>query len=292
MKKYKQIMPIAGDDKISLQFGRVPLSVMEFVNKDKWSIAYYEQDDSTNRRSEDAKYLPGLKQSEFSSAVAEFVYRYWSMQGSVVVDPFAGRATRAVIADKLNRKYFGYEISPKTYYESKNHFKKVGVSPTLYLSDGVWLSKTENDFAHLVFTCPPYWNLEKYESVQGQLADKQTYKDFLEQIDKSISNIHRVLKPGGFVAWVVADWRDGSGYKQFSNDSINLFKKNKLIPHDTIIIKNNSPFAAFQVGKCAAKRITSKIHEYLLVFRKEGELDLTGLEPDDYLKKQKKFFDI
>jgi hypothetical protein len=34
------------------------------------------------------------------------------------------------------------------------------------------------------------------------------------------------------------------------------------------LIKNFSPFAALQMGKVAAKRYTSKIHEYLLVFRK------------------------
>jgi DNA modification methylase len=30
------------------------------------------------------------------------------------------------------------------------------------------------------------------------------------------------------------------------------------------------PFAAVQAGKCAAKRYTSKVHEYCLVFRKGG----------------------
>jgi DNA modification methylase len=292
MKQYKHIMPVAEDDKVSTQFGRVPMSIMEFTNEKKWEIAYYPQDETTNRRSENAKYLPGLKQSEFSSAVAEFVYKYWSMKNSIVVDPFAGRATRGVIACKLGRKYYGYEISPKTFRESSEHFKRVGVKPEIYLANGCRLDLTPNEFAHLVFTCPPYWNLEKYEKVKNQLSDLKSYESFLEQIDEAISNIYRVLRPGGFVAWVVADWRDGTGFKQFSYDSIRLFKENNLIPHDTIIIKNHSPFAAFQVGKCAARRITSKTHEYLLIFRKEGELNLTGLESDDYLENQKKFFNI
>ena len=34
------------------------------------------------------------------------------MKNSIVVDPFAGRSTRAVISSKLERKYYGYEISP------------------------------------------------------------------------------------------------------------------------------------------------------------------------------------
>tara|TARA_Y100000361_G_C10931652_1_gene224193 strand:+ start:103 stop:273 length:171 start_codon:yes stop_codon:yes gene_type:complete len=37
-------------------------------------------------------------------------------------------------------------------------------------------------------------------------------------------------------------------------------------------MKNDTIFAALQMGKCASKRYTSKVHEYILVFRKEGEL--------------------
>jgi hypothetical protein len=90
----------------------------------------------------------------------------------------------------------------------------------------------------------------------------------------------------------VCDWRDGSGYHQFGSDSIQLFKNNGLIPHDTVIIKNNSPFAALQAGKAASKRITSKIHEYILVFRKPGELDLNGLKMSEINESATEFFEL
>ena len=37
-----------------------------------------------------------------------------------------------------------------------------------------------------------------------------------------------------------------------------------------------------QIGKVAAKRYTSKIHEYILVFKKEGELKY----PSEDIRKQ------
>lgn len=290
-KTYKKLLPFKDDAKVITQFGTLPLSVMEFVNKDSWSSAYYEQDKSEQRRSDDVKYLAGLGMSEFSSAVCEFILKYWSLRNSNVVDPFAGRATRAVITSKLKRNYFGYEVSPSTYKRNLEHFKKVGVNPTLYLSDGCALEKTKDEFAHLVMTCPPYGNLEKYESCDNQLSDISDYNEFLHQIKCCALNIERVLKPGGFLCWVCGDWRDAKGFRQFSNDSINIFKLSKMIPHDTIIIKNISPFAPLQAGKCASKRISSKVHEYLLVFRKEGDLDITGLKEDDINEKSNKFFE-
>ena len=51
-----------------------------------------------------------------------------------------------------------------------------------------------------------------------------------------------------------------------------MFTKSGLILHDIIVMKNDTIFAALQMGKCASKRYTSKVHEYILVFRKEGEL--------------------
>tara|TARA_B110001450_G_C17423183_1_gene400750 strand:- start:476 stop:649 length:174 start_codon:yes stop_codon:yes gene_type:complete len=41
-------------------------------------------------------------------------------------------------------------------------------------------------------------------------------------------------------------------------------------------MKNDTIFAALQMGKCASKRYTSKVHEYILVFRKEGELEYSS----------------
>jgi hypothetical protein len=47
----------------------------------------------------------------------------------------------------------------------------------------------------------------------------------------------------------------------------------KLKHHDTVIMENQSPFASLQLGKVAANRYTSKIHEFILVFKKEGVLN-------------------
>ena len=51
-----------------------------------------------------------------------------------------------------------------------------------------------------------------------------------------------------------------------------MFTKSGLKLHDIIVMKNDTIFASTQMGKCASKRYTSKVHEYILVFRKEGEL--------------------
>ena len=273
---YKKVLPFSDDMKVKDQFGWLPLSVVEpdKASKIKWKDAYLDDGMKEKRRSDDAKYLPGLGFSEFHAGMTENMLMYWSMDNSVVVDPFSGRLTRAFISSKMGRKYYGYDISPTTVKRVKVHLEQHDSDATIYCDDGCKMKQTPDDFADLVMTCPPYHQLEKYESVDGQLSDIKKYSEFLDMIELCGTNINRVLKPGGFCIWVCGDWRESGKFRNFHSDTIKLFEKAGLITHDIMIMKNISPFAALQAGKVASKRYTSKVHEYVLVFRKEGELEI------------------
>ena len=283
-KEYKKVLPLKDDVKVVDQIGWLPLSVIEPSRKSKarWRNAYLNDGLDEQRRSDDAKYLSGLGFSEFHAGLIEDILHYWSTVDSVVVDPFAGRVTRAFVSSKLGRKYYGYDIAPKTVERVKKHLDSYNIDATIYLENGCEMKHTVNDFADLVMTCPPYHQLEKYESVDNQLSDVKDYDTFLGMLEICAVNIKRVLKPGGFLVWVCADWRDGIEFRSFHTDSIQIFKNVGLKYHDLIVMKNKSPFASMQIGKVAANRYTSKIHEYILVFRKEGKLEY----PSEDIRKQ------
>ena len=282
-KVYKKVLPLSDNETVVDQFGWLPLSVIEPSKKSKknWKNAYLNDNISEKRRSDESKYLSGLGFSEFHAGLTEDIIHYWSTLDGVVVDPFAGRLTRAFVTSKLGRKYYGYEISPTTVDRVKKHLDSFNVDATIYLENGCEMKSTQNNFADLVMTCPPYHRLEKYESVKNQLSDIRDYETFLGMLKVCAVNIKRVLKPGGFLVWVCADWRDGNEFRSFHTDSIQMFKNVGLKYHDLIVMKNQSPFASMQIGKVASKRYTSKIHEYILVFRKDGELDY----PSEQIKK-------
>ena len=266
-----KVLPIEESIAVKEQFGFLPLSIIKPTkeSKSKWKEAYLD-DGEIELRKDNGIYQP-LKMSEFHAGVAENIIRYWSMKGSVVVDPFAGRVTRAVVTTKLEREYFGYEITPNTYKRSLNHFNKHNVNPTLYNGDGIKLGNTKDNTADLVFTCPPYFNIEKYESCDNQLSDIRDYDKFMDSMGECVSNVKRVLKEGAFAVFVVADFRIGGELKSFSSDLIRSFKDNHMIHWDTIIMENISPFATLTAYQAACKRYVPKTHEYILVFRKPGE---------------------
>ena len=107
-KTYKKILPMVDDIKVVDQFGWLPLSVIEpdRKSKQKWKNAYLDDGIKEKRRSDTSEYLPGLGFSEFHAGVTENILSYWSMDESVVVDPFAGRATRAYVSSKTSRRTF------------------------------------------------------------------------------------------------------------------------------------------------------------------------------------------
>lgn len=266
-KKYTNILPTDNNATIREQFGWLPTSIFK---PERWDIVRARIDDSgdlTSRRGKNVKYLKSLRFSEFNPHLADIVIKYWSSYGDLIVDPFAGRGTRGIVALNEGRKYVGYEISPTTF---NKYAKEIySLDGKLIFRDGCRMSKTNSGSADLVFTCPPYHRLEKYESCPFQLSDIKDYDSFLKRIRVVAKNIYRVLKQNGFLCWVCADWREGGKFRLFHRDSLNIFEDVGLKSHDIVIVHNISPFTHLQAAKVASKRYTSKTHEYLLVFRKE-----------------------
>ena len=290
-----KLLPIREDINVKDQFGFLPLSIIKPTKqtKEKWNEAYFDDGDIQIRKVSGGA-IKELKMSEFHAGIAENIVRYWSLPGAKVVDPFAGRVTRAVVTNRLGREYHGYEITPNTYKRALAHFDKLGISPNLYLSDGTKLFNTPDEFSDLILTCPPYYNIEKYESVDGQLSDSKTYGEFMEMIDVCAENCYRVARPGSFCVWVVADFRDGGSLIDFHGDTTQSFKKAGWLYHDIIIMENISPFATLTQYQAACKRYVPKTHEYILVFRKPGEYIVPDYCSENIIEKEtklKQFFE-
>jgi hypothetical protein len=78
--------------------------------------------------------------SEFNPLIGENIINFWSDEGDIILDPFAGR-TRCYVAGLKHRKYIGFEITPsafnstmKVLEEGKDKFDE-GYFPILYNDD-------------------------------------------------------------------------------------------------------------------------------------------------------------
>ena len=254
---------------VKKRYGFLPLSIWYLVKNDK--LQHYISDDLGI-----GSYGDKTKQqlSQFNPTVAEKIIKIWSKKGDKILDHFSGRC-RALIAQLLERQYTGYEISPKVYTQLMNRINKKTLTdfkskPIVYNKDCRLME--HNDEFNLIFTCPPYWDVEDYnkaydEDVDGQLSNYNTYEYFLREYEIVIKKCFFALKIDGFVVWVVSDIRRNKELIPFSSDTIKIFQKCGFIMHDIIINKLNS-LAVMGVGSALNNKYTPKIHEYILVFKK------------------------
>lgn len=208
--------------------------------------------------------------SIFDPVLCEVIYNWFCPKGGTVFDPFAGGSVRGVVAEKLGCKYIGIDLSQRQVDANQINGDKMGVYPAWYCDDSRNADKYINDEeADLVFSCPPYHNLEKYSSHPLDLSN-MNYSDFLEAYEDIILKACRKLKDNSFAAWVVGDIRDNKGaYRDFIGETKRIFKSAGLCLYNEFILLEQYGTAPLRAGKVfSARKKAVKVHQNVLVFYK------------------------
>lgn len=216
--------------------------------------------------------------SIFDPVLCEVVYNWYSSQNGIVLDPFAGGSVRGVVAELLGRKYIGIDLSQDQVDANQINADKLGVCPVWHCDDSKNAdSYIDDETADLLFSCPPYHNLEKYSDHPLDLSNMK-YEDFLEAYTEIITTACRKLKQNSFAVWVVGDIRDPKGaYRDFPGVTKQIFRENGLHLYNESILLEQYGTAPMRAGKqFTAKRKVVKVHQIVLVFYKG---DIKTIEP-------------
>ena len=177
--------------------------------------------------SEDGGFASGT--SIFDPVLCELGYRWFCPPGGQILDPFAGGSVRGIVASKLGFKYTGCDLSGRQIEANRIQGAKI-CDPD---NQPIWINGNSLEIeshapglqADLVFSCPPYFDLEVYSDAEGDLS-AMTYPQFREVYDAIIAAAIRMLKPDRFAMWIVGDVRDEQGfYRNFPGHTIEAFEK-------------------------------------------------------------------
>ena len=208
--------------------------------------------------------------SRFDPVLCEVVYNWFGIPGGIVFDAFAGGSVRGVVSEMLGQKYIGIDLSQKQVDANQLNADKLGVYPAWHCDDSRNADKYIPDgSADLVFSCPPYHNLEKYSNHPQDLSN-MNYKDFIEAYNDIISICCRKLKENRFAVFVVGDIRDSKGaYRDFISDTKRIFKDNGLCLSNELVLLEQYGTAPMRASNAFnARRKTVKVHQNVLVFYK------------------------
>jgi hypothetical protein len=221
---------------------------------------------------------PGISQqagtSVFDPVLCELVYRWFSAPGHLVVDPFAGGSVRGAVAAFTGRRYQGVDLRAEQVQANREQWAEFGVAdhpvPAWHLGDGAHIRRLcGGQQADLVFSCPPYGDLERYSDDPADLSTMR-YAKFLPTYRLIIKESVAMLRQDRFAAFVVGDYRDSKGlYRGFVSDTIAAFRDAGAHLYNEAILVTQAGSLPIRMGKqFEATRKLGKTHQQLLVFVK------------------------
>jgi DNA modification methylase len=205
--------------------------------------------------------------SIFDPVLCELVYRWFLPDNGSVLDPFAGGSVRGIVASILGHKYVGIELSKEQVeanYEQADHIlDKTMIKPQWIVGDANDIDKLVSEEFDLIFTCPPYYNLEIYSDDPKDLSNLATYEEFITIYDSIFKSALRYLKNDRFAVITIQDIRDSKGfYCGLENDTEAILTKHGARAYNQMVLVNMSGSAAFRAEKSfeSSRKIT-KTHQ-------------------------------
>ena len=135
----------------------------------------------------------------------------------------------------------------------------------------------DDDSVDLVFSCPPYADLEQYSDDPSDLSN-MSHEAFFEMYGRILGNTYKKLKDNRFAVIVMGEVRDKNGaYIGTIPETIRIMESAGYAYYNEIIIVTPCGTLPLRAGKSMrATRKVGKTHQNVLVFLKGSSADAVG----------------
>lgn len=118
-----------------------------------------------------------------------------SPPNGIVLDPMCGSGTFVLLAQKLQRNAFGYDISPQMVEFARLNLRVNKLKPSIFVNDARYLKKVRNRSIDLVLTSFPSWK-SCYSNEKSAIEQRETEDAYIDDIILILRETKRVLKLG------------------------------------------------------------------------------------------------
>lgn len=227
------------------------------------------------------KYVPDdVKEREASKVLsagvslldpvmAEIVCRWFGQDNCKTFDCFAGDSVFGYVSAHLGNEFVGIELRPEQ--ARLNNERVEGMTARYINDDGQNVAQhIAPDSQDLLFSCPPYFDLEKYSDLENDASNQDSYEDFIKILENAFKAAVGCLKENRFAVIVVGDVRDKSTgfYYDFCGDIKRIFKEAGMPLYNEIILVETGASTALRAGRYMESRKVAKMHQNILVFYK------------------------
>lgn len=222
---------------------------------------------------DESVYRGKVTVSVFNPVTALRLLNAYAPPTGICFDPFAGGGTRAIMSAKHGLRYVGCEIRAEECRAIRERVQRLDLESSVEIVEvdarfaATFIGQGVADF---LLTCPPYWNLEKYNGGPADLSNSPTWERFREDLSAVIGQTAVILKTGAISCWVVGLLRDSGGELLPLHHAVaTAHAKHGFRLKEEIILH--------QIGNGAIQRVGNfdkghhhlvRVHEYALVFEK------------------------
>lgn len=223
------------------------------------------------REREDKKVLSqGV--SLFDPVLSEICCRWFTpFEGAKMFDPFAGDTQKGLVFGMCGYKFTGVELRQEQVDINNNVIADRDLPVRYICDDGQNVAKYfEPESQDMLFSCPPYYNLEVYSDLENDASNQGSYEDFLSIIRNAYTAALGCLKENRFAVIVVGDVRNKTNgeYYDFVSDVKRIFREAGAHLYNEIILVEMSSSTALRAAKSMESRKVCKTHQNVLVFYK------------------------
>ena len=237
---------------------------------------------------EDKQNIKAKGVSVFDPVLSELSCKWFSPYlGGKIFDCFAGDCFKGLVFALCGYEFTGIELRQEQVDDNINCCKKFPNFNLKYIcDDGQNVDKyLQEQSQDLLFSCPPYYNLEVYSNLPNDASNQKDYCDFLKILDNAYSKSIKILKDNRFAVIVVGNIRDKQGfYYNFISDIINIFNKNGMFLLNELILKEPINARRFSARNYFKSRKIIKIHQNILVFYKGNPKKIKEIFPEVMVK--------
>ncbi len=213
----------------------------------------------------------GIKNVSILDAALAEIINAWFLptdQECKTCDPFAGDTVFGFVSAYLGNDFTGIELRQDQV--EINNKRVEGMTAKYICDDGQNIAQhLEPESQDLVFSCPPYFDLEKYSDLPNDASNQKDYQSFLNILDNAFTGAIKCLKNNRFAVVVMSDVRDKKGfYLPICDDITRIFKKNGMQLYNEIILVNVAGTAQIRAAQAMKNRKIVRTHQEVLVFYK------------------------
>lgn len=201
--------------------------------------------------------------------LAEIIVRWFGVKNGKAFDCFAGDTMFGYVAARLGNEFTGIELRQEQ--ADLNNERTADIAAQYICDDGQNVAKhiTPNS-QDLLFSCPPYFDLEVYSDLPNDASNQDSYEDFIKIIENAFKAAYTCLKENRFAVIVIGDVRSKANgeYYDFGSDIKRIFREAGAHLINDIVLIETASSVALRAPRYMKSRKVAKMHQNVFVFFK------------------------